>query len=136
MSPVLMPSMTHAQTAGWLALLDLHDRIPAGWTLVGGQMVQIDKSLEEAAWVNGATRAQGIWRILLPLVTPSVQGAYFLLFMAFFREISSAILISLGLFSAAAYVFSVPFIEEKAYEIERDASRTILDNVFELVSRI
>ncbi|MBK1842005.1 cache domain-containing protein [Azospirillum sp. YIM B02556] len=53
-----------------------------------------------------------------------------------FLRLFSAILISLGLFSAAAYVFSVPFIEEKAYEIERDASRTILDNVFELVSRI
>ncbi|WP_089175905.1 iron ABC transporter permease [Bosea sp. AS-1] len=67
--------------------------LPYATETVGGQMVQIDKSLEEAAWVNGATRAQGIWRILLPLVTPSVQGAYFLLFMAFFREISSAILI-------------------------------------------
>ncbi|CAO3415855.1 cache domain-containing protein [Azospirillum endophyticum] len=53
-----------------------------------------------------------------------------------FLRLFSAILVSLGLFSAAAYVFSVPFIEEKAYEIERDASRTILDNVFELVSRI
>ncbi len=53
-----------------------------------------------------------------------------------FLRLFSAILISLGLFSAAAYVFSVPFIEQKAYEIERDASRTILDNVFELVSRI
>ncbi len=53
-----------------------------------------------------------------------------------FLRLFSAILISLGLFSAAAYIFSVPFIEEKAYEIERDASRTILDNVFELVSRI
>lgn len=67
--------------------------LPYATETVGGQMVQIDKSLEEAAWVNGATRTQGIWRILLPLVMPSVQGAYFLLFMAFFREISSAILI-------------------------------------------
>ena len=67
--------------------------LPYATETIGGQMVQIDKSLEEAAWVNGATRGQGIWRILLPLVTPSVQGAYFLLFMAFFREISSAILI-------------------------------------------
>ncbi|ALG70057.1 histidine kinase [Azospirillum thiophilum] len=53
-----------------------------------------------------------------------------------FLRLFSAILITLGLFSAAAYVLSVPFIEEKAYEIERDASRTILDNVFELVGRI
>ena len=53
-----------------------------------------------------------------------------------FLRLFSAILLTLGLFSSAVYVFSVPLIEEKAYEIERDASRTILDNVFELVSRI
>lgn len=67
--------------------------LPYATETIGGQMVQIDKSLEEAAWVNGATRIEGVTRILLPLVSPSLQGAYFLLFMAFFREISSAILI-------------------------------------------
>ncbi|MGE0716103.1 MAG: ABC transporter permease [Alphaproteobacteria bacterium] len=67
--------------------------LPYATETIGGQMVQIDRSLEEAAWVNGATRLTGVRRILLPLVTPSLQGAYFLLFMAFFREISSAILI-------------------------------------------
>ena len=34
----------------------------------------------------------------------------------------------------AAFCFGVTLV--KTYEIERDASRTILDNVFELVSRI
>jgi iron(III) transport system permease protein len=67
--------------------------LPYATETIGGQMVQIDKSLEEAAWVGGATRIDGVSRILLPLITPSLQGAYFLLFMAFFREISSAILI-------------------------------------------
>ncbi|TXL73077.1 iron ABC transporter permease [Vineibacter terrae] len=67
--------------------------LPYATETIGGQMVQIDRSLEEAAWVNGATRLQGMSRILLPLVSLSLQGAYFLLFMAFFREISSAILI-------------------------------------------
>lgn len=38
---VTMPVMTPAQTAGWLALLDLHGRLPEGWTLVGGQMVHL-----------------------------------------------------------------------------------------------
>ncbi|MGE5547690.1 MAG: cache domain-containing protein [Solirubrobacterales bacterium] len=53
-----------------------------------------------------------------------------------FLRLFSTILLILGLFSSAAYLFSVPLIEEKAYEIELDASRTILDNVFELVSTI
>lgn len=38
---VVMPAMTDAQTVGWHALLDLYDRKPTGWTLVGGQMVHL-----------------------------------------------------------------------------------------------
>ncbi|KAB0268877.1 ABC transporter permease [Microvirga brassicacearum] len=77
--------------------------LPYATETIGGQMVQIDKSLEEAAWVNGATPLEGVSKILLPLVRPSVQGAYFLLFMAFFREISSAIL----LYTASTAVVSI-----------------------------
>ena len=69
---------------------------------VGGRLVQIDKSLEEAAWAGGATRLQGLKRVLVPLAMPSLQGAYFLLFMAFFREIASAVL----LYTAATTVIS------------------------------
>lgn len=36
-----MPALTEAQTQGWLALLDVHERLPTGWTLVGGQMVHL-----------------------------------------------------------------------------------------------
>lgn len=77
--------------------------LPYATETIGGQLVQIDKSLEEAAWVGGATRLGSVFRILLPLARPSVQGAYFLLFMAFFREISSAIL----LYSATTSVVSI-----------------------------
>lgn len=77
--------------------------LPYATETVGGQMVQIDRSLEEAAWVGGATRLTAARRIILPLIAPSVQGAYFLLFMAFFREISSAIL----LYSANTKVISI-----------------------------
>jgi iron(III) transport system permease protein len=77
--------------------------LPYATETIGGQLVQIDKSLEEAAWVGGATRLQSVFKVLLPLARPSVQGAYFLLFMAFFREISSAIL----LYSASTQVISI-----------------------------
>lgn len=69
---------------------------------IGGRMVQIDRSLEEAAWTAGATRLQALKRILVPLAMPSLQSAYFLLFMAFFREIASAVL----LYTAASNVLS------------------------------
>jgi iron(III) transport system permease protein len=77
--------------------------LPYATETVGGQMVQIDRSLEEAAWVAGANRLSAARRIMLPLIAPSVQGAYFLLFMAFFREISAAIL----LYAADTKVISV-----------------------------
>lgn len=77
--------------------------LPYATETIGGQLVQIDKSLEEAAWVSGASRLRTLGAILLPIALPSVQGAYFLLFMAFFREISSAIL----LYTASTTVISV-----------------------------
>ena len=77
--------------------------LPYATETIGGRFVQIDRSLEEAAWTAGATRMRGIRRILLPLAFPSLQSAYFLLFMAFFREISSAIL----LFTASTGVLSI-----------------------------
>lgn len=40
MSVVLLP-MTQAQTEAWNGLLDVAERHPTGWTLVGGQMVQL-----------------------------------------------------------------------------------------------
>ena len=69
---------------------------------IGGRMVQIDRTLEEAAWTSGATRLETLKRVLVPMTTPSLQGAYFLLFMAFFREIASAVL----LYTAATSVLS------------------------------
>lgn len=36
-----MPSMPPQQTAPWLGLLDLHERLALGWTLIGGQLVHL-----------------------------------------------------------------------------------------------
>ena len=41
MTTVVLPQMPPAQTASWIGLFDLADRMPDGWTLVGGQMVQL-----------------------------------------------------------------------------------------------
>lgn len=38
---IVLPPMLEAQTASWHALMDLHERHPEGWTLVGGQMVHL-----------------------------------------------------------------------------------------------
>ncbi len=77
--------------------------LPYATETAGARFVQLDRSLEEAAWTAGASRQSGVWRIVLPLSMPSLQSSYFLLFMAFFREISATILI----FTASTSVLSV-----------------------------
>ena len=77
--------------------------LPYATETAGARFVQLDRSLEEAAWTAGASRPRTVWRILLPLSLPSLQSGYFLLFMAFFREISATILI----FTASTSVLSV-----------------------------
>ena len=77
--------------------------LPYATETAGARFVQLDRSLEEAAWTAGASRQSGVWRIVMPLSLPSLQSGYFLLFMAFFREISATILI----FTASTSVLSV-----------------------------
>lgn len=38
---VMLPPMQAAQRDAWHALMDVHDRMPEGWVLVGGQMVHL-----------------------------------------------------------------------------------------------
>ena len=53
-----------------------------------------------------------------------------------FLRLFSSVLLVVVLFSSAYYLLSVPLVKDKAYQIELDASRTILDNVYEMVGRI
>lgn len=38
---IVLPAMPPEQTASWLGLLDLHENLPDGWTLIGGQLVHL-----------------------------------------------------------------------------------------------
>lgn len=38
---IVLPAMPPEQTASWLGLLDLHERLAEGWTLIGGQLVHL-----------------------------------------------------------------------------------------------
>jgi hypothetical protein len=38
---IVLPAMPREQTASWLGLLDLHERLAEGWTLIGGQLVHL-----------------------------------------------------------------------------------------------
>jgi len=77
--------------------------LPYATETVGAQVVQLDKTLEEAAWASGAHRIASFRRIVLPLLRPALQSAYFLLFIAYFREIAAAAL----LYTASTQVLSI-----------------------------
>lgn len=53
-----------------------------------------------------------------------------------FVKILAAMLAVIGVLSAAIWLFTVPMIERKAYEIELGASRTILDNVHAMAAEM
>lgn len=38
---IFLPPMPPEQTASWMGLLDLHERLADGWTLNGGQLVHL-----------------------------------------------------------------------------------------------
>lgn len=38
---VQLPPMAEAQKQSWLALLDVYERLNAGWALIGGQLVHL-----------------------------------------------------------------------------------------------
>jgi hypothetical protein len=38
---IVLPVMPFEQTASWLGVLDLYDRLSDGWTLIGGQLVHL-----------------------------------------------------------------------------------------------
>lgn len=62
---IALPPMTVAQTAGWHALLEVHDQLPGCWTLVGGQMVP-------AVFERGSTS----WNSMLAVTTGQDVSLY------------------------------------------------------------
>lgn len=52
-------------------LLDL----PVAYLVIVAAMASFDASLEEASWVNGRSRSQTWWRIVLPMLRPAILAS-------------------------------------------------------------
>lgn len=68
--------------------------LPLGYRSMSGVVVQIDKSLEEAARVFGARSARVLSEITLPLLISGLTATFALLFMVSVREMSASIFLS------------------------------------------
>lgn len=61
---------------------------------VSAAMKQIGGNLDAAARVHGASAAQALWRILLPLVMPSLLAAMMMVFAVASRELVTSLLLA------------------------------------------
>jgi iron(III) transport system permease protein len=68
--------------------------IPFAYRMVDTSLIQIDKSLEEASTISGASHWRTASRITLRLVTPGVLSAWILVFIFSVREVSAAIMLA------------------------------------------
>lgn len=61
--------------------------------MLGAGLVQIDRSLEEAAMVSGARKTKAVALIELPLLKGAMASAWLLIFLSVMRELATAIMI-------------------------------------------
>jgi iron(III) transport system permease protein len=59
-----------------------------------GSIVNIHKELDEAAWVHGARWRHVFFQVTLPILKPSVAGAFFYIFVEAIRNIDVAVLLT------------------------------------------
>jgi iron(III) transport system permease protein len=67
--------------------------LPHATRVTGNGFAQIDKSLEEASRMCGASQTRMMTTILLPLMRPSIAAAVIMVFLFTVREINTAILL-------------------------------------------
>jgi iron(III) transport system permease protein len=68
--------------------------LPLAYRGMSGVVVQIDRALEEAARVSGASRARVMRTITVPLLRSGILATWALLFMISVREISASLFLS------------------------------------------
>lgn len=88
----------------WLLLIGyVVGFIPFAYRAVNASLSQIDKSLEEAATMVGASWWQRMWQVTVPLTRPGMLAGWMLLFVIFVRELA----VSIFLYSPGAEVLPV-----------------------------
>lgn len=114
-----------------LIIVEAAFQLPVTLWLLAGTIAAVPIELEEAAWIDGNSRLQAIWRVVLPLVGPGLGAAAMLSFMGvwgdfltplvllqsadlyplsigLFRAFSEYNQVDWGLLAASAIVYLVP----------------------------
>ncbi|WP_324668862.1 carbohydrate ABC transporter permease [Geochorda subterranea] len=78
-----------------VGVLQVTFSLPYALWLLRSYFASIPLELEEAAWVDGASRAQGLRKIVMPLATPGVIATFVFLFIVAWNDyLYSLVLIS------------------------------------------
>jgi iron(III) transport system permease protein len=87
--------MTPAYGTIWILVIAfVASYIPFAYRVIDTSLLQIDKSLEEASAVCGASHWRTAWQVTFKLIRPGVMSAWILVFIFSVREISAAIILA------------------------------------------
>lgn len=92
---LLLPTGFYS-TLGSVLLAYLLIFLPLGYRAMSGVVVQIDRSLEEAARVAGAGRMRASLTITVPLLRSGIAATWGLLFMVAIAEVSASVFLATG----------------------------------------
>ena len=128
---LIMVNLHLSNTLFGLIIVEAAFQLPVTLWLLAGTIAAVPIELEEAAWIDGNSRLQAIWRVVLPLVGPGLGAAAMLSFMGvwgdfltplvllqssdlyplsigLFRAFSEYNQVDWGLLAASAIVYLVP----------------------------
>jgi iron(III) transport system permease protein len=80
-------------TIAIIVLANIVNRLAYGTRITNAALLQVGRDLEESAWTCGSGTISVMWRILLPLVKPSVAYAGLWTAMLVFREVTMALIL-------------------------------------------
>jgi len=90
--------------------------LPLGSQLFKGVMLNIGKELEEASVVSGAKWYTTFWRILMPIILPTVLAVALVSMITTMRETSTVVLLSTSETRPIAVLMLDYLVESKEYE--------------------
>ena len=77
----------------WVLILVYSYRMALAYRIQRAGIVQIARELEEVSQTSGASGFQTFRRVVFPLVSPSLFGAWILLFLVAFREFTLPLIV-------------------------------------------
>jgi len=87
------PAIPLKGTIGIIIFANLINRLAYGTRITNAALVQVSPELEESAWLSGARPTTTMWRVVAPLVKPSLLYAGLWTAILPFREVSMALML-------------------------------------------